>query len=66
LIESGDVHRLYEEEAVWKDVIRTNVLFNFVQQMKHIGVLAPETRSHSGKIRDYDPTAKPWIVRDVE
>jgi len=39
------------------------VLFNFVQQLKHIGVLAAETRSHSGKISEYDPDAKPWILR---
>jgi hypothetical protein len=49
---------------VWKDVIRNNVLFNFLQQLKHIGVLAPETRSHSGKIRDYEPAEKPWVLRE--
>nr|WP_305148776.1 hypothetical protein [Halobellus inordinatus] len=63
LIEAGQVSRIYEEEAVWKDIIRTNVLFNFVQQLKHIGILAPETRSHSGKISEYDTDAKPWILR---
>jgi hypothetical protein len=46
------------------DVIRANVLFNFVQQLKHIGVLDGETRSHSGKIREYDPDSKPWLLRD--
>ncbi len=64
LIEAGRVSRLYEEEAVWKDVIRTNVLFNFVQQLKHIGILAAETRSHSGKISEYDPDVKPWVLRE--
>jgi len=64
LIEAGQVSRIYEEEAVWKDIIRTNVLFNFVQQLKHIGVLAADTRSHSGKISEYDPDAKPWVFRD--
>lgn len=63
LIEAGGVSRIYEEEAVWKDVIRTNVLFNFVQQLKHIGILAAETRSHSGKISEYDAEAKPWVLR---
>lgn len=63
LIESGEMARLYEEESIWKDVVRTNVLSNFVQQFKHIGVLDAETRSHSGKIQAYDPAAKPWIVR---
>ncbi|MFC7020423.1 MULTISPECIES: hypothetical protein [Haloarcula] len=65
LIEAGQVSRIYEEEAVWKDIIRTNVLFNFVQQLKHIGVLAAETRSHSGKISEYDPDAKPWVLREA-
>ncbi|PAU83691.1 hypothetical protein CK500_09270 [Halorubrum salipaludis] len=62
LIERGETSRLYRDRGVWTDVIRTNVLFNFVQQLKHVGVLAPETRSHSGAIADYDPDAKPWIV----
>jgi len=64
LIEAGQVSRIYEEEAVWKDIIRTNVLFNFVQQLKHIGVLAAETRSHSGKISEYNPDSKPWVLRE--
>ncbi|MFC7074320.1 hypothetical protein ACFQJ7_07250 [Halovenus rubra] len=51
--------RIYEEEAVWKDIIRTNVLFNFVQQLKHIGVLAAEMHSHSEKVSEYAPDAKP-------
>jgi hypothetical protein len=45
-------------------VIRNNVVFNFVQQLKHVGVLAPETRSHSGAMAEYDPDEKPWIVAD--
>jgi len=64
LIEAGQTSRIYKEEAVWKDIIRTNVLFNFVQQLKHIGVLDAETRSHSGKISEYDPNAKPWVLRN--
>jgi hypothetical protein len=64
LIETGQTSRIYEEEVVWKDIIRTNVLFNFVQQLKHIGVLDAETRSHSGKISKYDPDSKPWVLRE--
>ena len=64
LIEAGQVSQIYTEEAIWKDIIRTNVLFNFVQQLKHIGVLAAETRSHSGAISEYDAEAKPWMLRD--
>jgi hypothetical protein len=62
LIEAGRIARIYEAETVWKDIIRTNVLFNFVQQLKHIGIVDPETRSHSGKISEYDPDEKPWIL----
>jgi len=63
LISAGRVTQIYEAEAVWKDVVRTNVLFNFVQQLKHIGVLTADTRSHSGKISEYDPDEKPWLLR---
>ena len=65
LIETGQTTRIYTEERVWKDVIRTNVLFNFVQQLKHIGILAPDTRSHSGAISEYDAGEKPWILADT-
>jgi hypothetical protein len=65
LIERGQTSRLYRDRSVWTDVVRTNVLFNFVQQLKHVGVLAPETRSHSGAISEYDPDEKPWIVADA-
>jgi hypothetical protein len=57
--------RIYEEEATWKAIIRTNVLFNFIQQLKHIGVLAVDTRSHSGKISEYIPDSKPRALREA-
>ena len=63
LIERGEGPQIYRQTAVWKDVVRSNVLFNFVQQLKHIGVLSPDTRSHSGPIDEYDPDEKPWYVR---
>ncbi|WP_280535544.1 hypothetical protein [Halopenitus sp. POP-27] len=62
LIERGETERIYADPDVWRDVVRNNVLFNFVQQLKHVGILAPETRSHSGAIDEYDPDEKPWIV----
>ncbi|WP_418281629.1 hypothetical protein [Halorubrum sp. DTA98] len=62
LIERGETARLYEDPTVWRDVIRNNVLFNFVQQLKHVGVLSADTRSHSGAIAEYDPDEKPWFV----
>jgi len=66
LIEAGHVSRIYGDEAVWKDIMRTNVLFNFVQQLKHIGILAAETRSHSGAISEYNASTKPWVLRGDE
>ncbi|MFC7238579.1 hypothetical protein ACFQS4_10160 [Saliphagus sp. GCM10025317] len=62
LIEAGRTERIYTDESVWKDIVRSNVLFNFVQQLKHIGILAPETRSHSGAMSAYDSDEKPWIL----
>ncbi len=44
--------------------MQTKVLFNFVQQLKHIGILAAENRSHSGKISEYDTQAKPWMLHE--
>jgi hypothetical protein len=64
LIEAGDSERIYKEEQVWKRVVRSNIFQNFVQQLKHIGVLAAETSGHSGKLADYDPSEKPWIPRE--
>ena len=63
LIERGETTRLYRDPTVWREVIRNNVLFNFVQQLKHVGILTPETRSHSTAIEEYDPDEKPWVVR---
>jgi hypothetical protein len=62
LVEAGETERLYTDRAVWADVVRNNVLFNFVQQLKHVGVLDPDTRSHSGAMSEYDPDEKPWLV----
>lgn len=66
LIDTDQVSRIYKEEVVWKDIIRTNVLFNFVQQCTCIGVLDAATRSHSGAISEYDAELKPWVVREAE
>lgn len=59
LIEDGKTAALYQDRNVWADVVRNNVLFNFVQQLKHVGVLDPETRSHSERMAAYDPEEKP-------
>lgn len=61
LIEAGDSQQIYKERKVWESVVRSNIFQNFIQQLKHIGVLAPETRGHHSKLADYDPAEKPWI-----
>ncbi len=63
LIESGDADQIFKDEQIWKAAVRSNIFQNFVQQLKHIGVLAPETSGHSGKLADFDPSLKPWIPR---
>lgn len=62
LLERGERARLYEESEVWHDVVRSNILSNFTQQLKHIGILSPETPSHFG-LANYVPEEKPWIPR---
>lgn len=62
-IEAGNTEQIYETEERWKRLIRSNILSNFTQQLKHIGVLSSETVSHSGSLADYDSSAKPWIPR---
>ncbi|MBP1923263.1 hypothetical protein J2751_002302 [Halorubrum alkaliphilum] len=64
LIESGDADQIFKDEQIWKAAVRSNIFQNFVQQLKHIGVLAPETSGHSGKLADFDPSLKPWIPRE--
>lgn len=63
LIESGDADQIFKNEQIWKSAVRSNIFQNFVQQLKHIGVLSPETSGHNGKLTDFDPWSKPWIPR---
>jgi len=60
VIEAEQVSRIYEREAVWGDITRPNILFDFVQQRKHIGVLTAEARS--GESSAYEPDMKPWLL----
>jgi len=65
-IERGDLAGIYADEPTWKDLIRTNVLFNFVHQLRHVGILAPETSGHGRAIATFDPDAKPWYVGRID
>lgn len=64
LIESGSRKQLYTNRKTWEEVLYSNFIANFVQQLKHIGVLSPDTRSHNGALGDYDPDEKPWILTE--
>ncbi|WP_435362351.1 hypothetical protein [Haloarchaeobius sp. DFWS5] len=62
LIESGERQQLYSDRDVWEEVLHSNFISNFVQQLKHIGVLSPEVVGHAEALGEYDPQTKPWIV----
>lgn len=66
LLEAGSAERLHEEEATWKDVVRANVVFNFVHQLRHAGILDSRTSGHGRAFDEYDPDEKPWYVGRVE
>ncbi len=64
-LEAGNREQIYTDRDTWESLIRSNVISNFVNQLKHIGILHPDTAGHGGAKRDYDPQAKPWILRDT-
>jgi len=64
MMEEGRRREIYENEDVWRDVVRNNVLFNFTGHLKHMGILSVETRSHGRSMSEYDPQEKPWILAE--
>lgn len=62
--ERGETYRLYEDREVWEDVVLNNILFNFLQQLKHMGFVV-DTPTHGSAIDEYDPEDKPWIIPDT-
>lgn len=64
--ERGRAEEIYRQDEVWREVLRTNVLFNFVHQLRHAGVLSSETSGHGRALSEYDPDEKPWILNRVE
>lgn len=65
-VERGRMDDIYRLEEVWRDVLRTNVLFNFVHQLRHTGILSSETTGHGRALSEYDPDEKPWILNRIE
>ncbi|KAB1184808.1 MULTISPECIES: hypothetical protein [Haloferax] len=59
-LESEDRAQIYQDEDVWKSLIRQNVVHNFTHQLKHLGVLMPRTTAHPGSLEEYDPMEHPW------
>lgn len=64
-LQRGELEPLYADPGVWKDVVRNNVLFNFVHQLRHAGILAAETNGHGTAISEYDPDETPWHLGQV-
>lgn len=60
LIENGSMETLYMDDDTWRDVIRTNIVFNFTHQLRHAGILASDTVGHGSAFAEYDSDAKPW------
>jgi hypothetical protein len=64
MIENGKGETIYENNDVWRDLVRNNVLFNFTGHLKHMGILSAETKSHGEAMSEYEPSEKPWILSD--
>lgn len=62
MMENGRRDEIYSNEDVWRDLVRNNVLFNFVGHLKHMGILSAETKSHGSAMNEYVPEEKPWIL----
>ena len=60
LIENGSIETLYLNGNTWRNIIRTNIVFNFTHQLRHAGILSSDTRGHGAAFAEYDPEAKPW------
>lgn len=61
-LQSADRSRLYEDDTVWRSLVRQNVVHNFTHQLKHLGVLMPRTTAHPGSMDEYDPKEHPWLL----
>lgn len=61
-IENNIAETIYNNEDVWKDLVRNNILFNFLNHLKHMGIVSPKTSSHGSSIDGYDPKEKPWYL----
>lgn len=64
MMENGRRDEIYSNEDVWRDLVRNNVLFNFVGHLKHMGILSAETKSHGSAMNEYVPEEKPWILSE--
>ena len=53
LIETGNISR-FSDRFVWEELLRSNIISNFVSQLKHMGVLSTETKGHHSKLSEYD------------
>lgn len=63
LIRQGNQKAITEQREKWEQFLRSNIISNFVQQLKHVGILSADTPSHSGKLSEFDPENTIWKLR---
>lgn len=63
LIRQGEAQRIVDDRENWQQFLRSNIIQNFVQQLKHVGILTAETPSHSASLSTFDPAAVEWGLR---
>jgi hypothetical protein len=63
LIKKGDSQLIIDKRKYWESFLHSNIIQNFVQQLKHIGILTKSTPSHSRSLSEFDPNDITWELR---
>lgn len=66
LIRKGDGQLIVQEREYWESFLHSNIIQNFVQQLKHVGILTADTLSHGGSLSEFDPEAVAWELRSFQ
>lgn len=66
LIRRGEAKQIINDRENWQQFLRSNIVQNFVQQLKHIGILTEDTPSHSASLSTFDPVAVEWGLRQIQ
>lgn len=62
LLIEGRQSDIFEDLDTFRDLIRQNLIQNFVRQLQHIGVLSSQTASTTRPLDEYVPEEYPWIL----